>query len=69
MKQCARTDVFQAISEDVIYDFILKCTDEFIAYFPRCINAYMIKLEALMEKRMAIRKASGNQRSKEIFTF
>jgi hypothetical protein len=47
-------------------DFILRCTDEVIANFPKCINAYMIKREALMEKRMFILKAKGTQMSKEI---
>jgi hypothetical protein len=32
-------------------DFLLKCSDTVIHYFPKCINAHMIKREVLAEKR------------------
>ena len=47
-------------------DFTLKCCNAVIEYFPKCVNAYMMKNELLTEKRKSLLLASNNQKGKEI---
>jgi len=47
-------------------EFTLKCCNTVIEYFPKCINAYMMKNELLTEKRKSLLLASNNQKGKEI---
>jgi hypothetical protein len=53
-------------------DFMLKCCDTLLEYYPKCINAYMVKREVLAEKRNRLvinnvqQKESGFQLEKMI---
>ncbi len=47
-------------------DFTLKCCNTVIEYFPKCVNAYMMKNELLTEKRKSLLLASNNKKTKEI---
>lgn len=47
-------------------EFGIKCCDTVIEYFPKCIYAYMVKSEILVEKRKTLLLSNNNQKTSEI---